>query len=55
MTGDLDQSLRNLRSIKWCLNSSEHSFAIRNTNTSEESEDACGRDIATVSTVTLGQ
>jgi hypothetical protein len=55
MTGDLDQSLRNLWSIKWCLNLSEYSVAIQNANTSEESEDTCGRDIAPVSAVALVQ
>jgi len=39
MTGDLDQSLRNLWSIKWCLNLREYSVAIQDANTSEESGD----------------
>jgi hypothetical protein len=55
MTGDLDQSLRNLCSIKWCLDLREYSVAIQSANTSEESGDTCGWDIAPVSTVTLGQ
>jgi hypothetical protein len=55
MTGYLDQSLRNLWPIKWCLNLRECSVAIQNANTSEESRYKSGPDTAAVSTVTLVQ